>query len=184
MPYSLPVYQSDVLGRHIGSLPAYSAPLFCANAASDRAADLTIWAMRNTSATKSCIITHLHAALTAAVAAGRGARGGMVFARFSTATPTGGTALAAVPNATGQAASAVTDVRYAEAGLTVTSVVFEGPFSSLGVGAGLDATASVDVIDPSFPITLAPGQGLCVRSYGGGYLTGCGLDGTVSWYEV
>jgi len=86
--------------------------------------------------------------------------------RFSTATPTGGTAR--TPNENDEAASAtdMTDVRDSNAALTVTSVVFGNVVGVTLVPMFITSGAMwlEWIFEPNYPIKLNAGDGLCLRT--------------------
>lgn len=108
------------------------------------------------------------------------------FERFSGATPTGGTALAAVKKDNTFAASSVTDVRYAAGGLTTTGVTFEQRFATLGVTNQLNVdTASIMEYGDHLKdrLVLGVNEGLAIRAYGA-VIAGCWFIGEIHWDEM
>lgn len=106
--------------------------------------------------------------------------------RFSTATPTAGTALTALKKDNTYAASSVTDIRYAPGGLTTTSVVFEAPFHLTGITNQLTVDHSQDmeyVGDGEIgKLVLAVNEGLCIRA-NTAIVLGAYLIGSITWDE-
>lgn len=103
------------------------------------------------------------------------------FARFSTATPTGGTALTAVKSDSTLSNSIITDIRQLDTGLTMTSVVVESAFMTIGRPAVDGSGPSIlDISDLGF--VLAPGEGFCIQ-LDQNALTGQTINGTVWWSE-
>lgn len=120
------------------------------------------------SATTNVYITRLHFTFNVAtVGASAGVPGQIAWQRFTTATPTGGTARtpARKDTATGSGTQ-VADVRDSNAALTVTSVVFTDIFSILPipnftVGGGVEY--AIDLDEDEW-IKLAAGDGICLRT--------------------
>ena len=106
----------------------------------------------------------LMATLTAGVAGGVPSILGLQ--KFTTATPTGGTARTASRfGDTKGSATDVTDIRDNNAALTVTSVVFTDELAWSATPTNGVGVSIVDwVIEPLAPIELAAGQGLCLRT--------------------
>ena len=100
--------------------------------------------------------------------------------RFNTATPTGGAAVTAIKMSNVGPPTAVTDIRVLDTGLTVTSVVFETPFSYIPIPdqRGSSVIYRRDVV----PIKLAPGEGLCIRLTVAS-VAGQNLIGEITWSE-
>jgi hypothetical protein len=97
--------------------------------------------------------------------------------KFSTATPTGGTAR--TPARLGPSkgsATDMTDVRDNNAALTVTSVVFGDEIAwSMVPNASTNVSPAEWIVEPQAPIELAAGDGLCLRTRQVG-------PGTATWY--
>lgn len=122
------------------------------------------------------------------------------FIRFSTATPTGGTALTVVKRRNADATSVVTDVRHNPTGLSMTSVVAEAsPFLLTAVttpGVGFAPAAGNNPAAASYVtqqldwtnggeegrVILAPGEGLTIRA-NGTLQTSCAVLGMIWWDE-
>lgn len=100
--------------------------------------------------------------------------------RFSTATPTGGTAETVIKLNNSNAATQVTDVRFLDTGLTTTGVVFENPFSIIGIPA--TDGAIVQYKKETTPLILAPGEGFCIRLNVAAVI-GQGISGEIAWSE-
>lgn len=84
--------------------------------------------------------------------------------RFSTATPTGGTAITAIKMDTVMPAITY-DARFAPAGLTVTGVVAETNVSQMQIISQLTATYAGEIVNASIQeFTLAPGEGFYIRA--------------------
>lgn len=88
--------------------------------------------------------------------------------RFSGATPTGGTAR--TPSRMGEyslgSPSEMTDIRDSNAALTVTSVSFGTLVSNciVPIFHTIGPSAAEWIYEPSSPIILQPGEGLCLRT--------------------
>lgn len=153
------------------------------------AAGSTVFAMRHAAApTRDVYVTGIQAQFAATVAFTTASQQLFALERFSTATPSGGTAYTGMKHDTGSAASGLGDIRAATtAALTVTSVVFDGNtvpllgtaspvVSSTIVGPYLDFSQS--------PIRLRAGEGLCIRNIVLWPAAGTGvLTASVTWYE-
>lgn len=100
--------------------------------------------------------------------------------RFSTATPSGGTSITPVLRDSLAPSTSVTDARFLDTGLTVTSVVFDNPFAIIGCPASDGSTNSFsqDIV----PFKLAAGEGLCIRLSQTAAI-GQGLFGEIIWAE-
>lgn len=97
--------------------------------------------------------------------------------KFTTATPTGGTARTASRfSGTKGSASDVTDIRDNNAALTMTSVVFTDEIAwSLTPTDGAISKTYEWIIEPRAPIELVAGDGLCLRTRQVG-------PATATWY--
>lgn len=165
----------------------YMLPIIARQTAAS-ASGSTVWAMRLPAvATMRVKVKRLQISSnfdgTAAASQGR-----YDLARFNTATPTGGTALTIAKKRSSAPASAVTDARRLDTGLTVTSVVFEAEMLSLGVcrqrGAQfMDLETDERPESTNNEIELLPGEGLCVR-LGATAVIGDELSGYIEWEEV
>lgn len=127
------------------------------------AANATVWAMRNPAAsTKTAIIERIYLMLGFDVATPLGrATNRYDLMRFTTATPTAGTAITVVLQDTGSAATQVSDVRFLDTGLTVTSVVFGAAFATISC-LTTDGTVT-SYLREEIGFKLAPGEGFCIR---------------------
>lgn len=153
------------------------------------AADSTLWAMRNLGVNRAVYIRRLVLNVTFdGVAAASTSQ--YEVRRFRTATPTGGTALTVVKKNTNDAASAITDARFVDTGLTVVGVAYDAP--SVTVGAPRAAAAIVQGMyewpgmssgQGSGAFVLAENDGLCIRN---GLVTviGDAVTGWIEWDEV
>lgn len=144
----------------------------------------TYFAMRNTGTRTAVInainLTLLFGGTAAATVSSYG------IARFSTATPTGGTAQTPVKKKNAMGTSTMGDIRSLGTGLTTTSVVFEGHAIRVGHANQLAmATAFLEQIsndDESPRLELAPGEGLCIRA-NGTIVAGSRVLGSITWDE-
>ena len=150
------------------------------------AAGTTVWAMRN-GATKTVrlrrILLNFSFFGTAAASIG-------VYSlhRFTTATPTGGSALNPLAYKSNYPASTVADVRSVDTGLTTTSVVFSDAFAYV---AGTRAVAATTPFNLQFTpyvgrndaLELAPNEGLAIRIAITAVI-GDALAGTIEWDEL
>lgn len=107
--------------------------------------------------------------------------------RFTTATPSGGTALTAVKKRTALGSSTIADARFNyAAALTVTGVVFEEAFFEWGVQRQVSAVSNHDLLagleTQEALIELAPNEGLAIR-LGVVAVIGDALGGYVEWDE-
>jgi len=133
------------------------------------AASTTLMSMRHgAAATTKVYISRLKFSINAAtVGASAGVPGQIAWQRFTTATPSGGTARTpARKDASTGAATQVADVRDNNAALTVTSVVFTDlfvfhPIPNYTVGA---SNEYVTDLDEDEYIVLAAGDGICLRT--------------------
>ncbi len=140
----------------------------------------TYFAMRNTGAQH----VHLHKMRYKIGFSGTAGatRSAFQLRRFSTATPTGGTAVTPVKFDTRYAPSSVGDIRNAPAGLTLTGVVFETRFETLACTNQLsnDESGVIDFGEHKF--ILLPGEGFAISAFGN-VVAGCWLIGQISWDE-
>jgi hypothetical protein len=106
-----------------------------------------------------------------------GAAGGIAatlgLQRFTTATPTGGTARTVDRSGPSKgSATDLTDVRDSNAALTVTSVVFGNLIASSLTPTHSTSNAPVEwVFDPEHPIEFSAGDGFCLRTQNAGPAT-------------
>lgn len=143
------------------------------------AADTTLMSMRMAPAsTRKAYITKVRVQMNTLTA---GAAGGVPsvlgLQRFTTATPTGGTARTVHQiGPTKGSASDITDVRDNNAALTVTSVVFGQEVAwSTTPTSGLGVALLEWIFEPVAPIELGAGDGLCLRTRQVG-------PATATWY--
>lgn len=159
----------------------YSLPINIRQTAAT-AANATVFALRNAAAsTKTVYIEDIQLLMafdTATPLTRSLQRYDLV--RFTTATPTAGTALTVVAMDSSAAATQVTDARFLDTGLTTTSVVFGSAFATIGCPA-TDATTS-EFSRNGISIKLAPGEGFCIRLTVAA-VVGQSLTGCVTWSE-
>jgi hypothetical protein len=151
------------------------------------AAGLTIWAMRNSATAATTVhIRRIDIGLsyttTVATTISR-----FSLVRFSGATPTGGTSLTVILADTTFAATAVTDARFAVAGLTTTGITFETtPMAELilpeQVASNVPFSFNMaEFEDYPFAIVLQPGEGFAIRTLATQNLGE--LQGSILWEE-
>ena len=150
------------------------------------AATATVWAMRNTHATKCAHVKNIRL-----FAYGDASASGQVayeLCRFSGATPTAGTALTLIRMRNSSTyTTGVTDARFLDTGLTVAGVVFETAFAALQCQGGLGSGHHLDMDMLDLARTwsgfeLGPGEGLCIR-LGATAVVGQRIAGGVFWDE-
>jgi hypothetical protein len=119
-----------------------------------------------------------------------GAAGGiasmLAVQRFTTATPTGGTArTVARIGPTKGSATDMTDVRDSNAALTVTSVVFGDIVGgSLTPVNGVNGAPTEYILEPDAPIEMSAGDGLCLRTQTAGPATATwDFSYVMEWFE-
>lgn len=100
--------------------------------------------------------------------------------RFSTATPTGGTSISVAQMYSGDVSTQVTDARFLDTGLTITGVVFNPPFVTIGCPA-TDATTTKYTRE-GVALLLGIGEGFCIK-LNGAAIIGQSLTGEIVWSE-
>jgi hypothetical protein len=137
--------------------------------AASLAANTSLMSMRFSAAsTRVAYVTRFRVVIAAATVGTAALVAGTIgLQRFTTATPTGGTARTVNRQAEGMGSgSDMTDIRDSNAALTVTSVVFGNVVVSslvpLFIGAG--NMYYEWIIEPTQPIVLRPGDGLALRT--------------------
>lgn len=146
--------------------------------AASLAANTTLMSARfSNSSTRKAYIVRMRVLFTVATAGAAGGIGQTVgLQRFTTATPTAGTAR--TPDRLGPtkgSATDMTDVRDSNAALTVTSVVFGNVTASSLVASSSTNVAPLDwVIEFPAPLELSAGDGVCLRTQNAG-------PGTATW---
>lgn len=156
--------------------------------AASLAADTSLATARfSASSTRKAYLTR---AKFSAILATAGAAGGiathMGLQRFTTATPTGGTARTPQRHSAAKgSATDMTDVRDNNSALTVTSVVFGDIVDSFLVPNGsTNVTPLTHIFEPKTPIELAAGDGLAFRTRNAGPGTATWVFGyTLEWFE-
>lgn len=125
-----------------------------------------------------------------AILATAGAAGGiatiMGLQRFTTATPTGGTARTPHRYSAAKGSTTdMTDVRDSNAALTVTSVVFGDVVDSFLLPNGSTNVApALHIFEPKTPVELAAGDGLAFRTRNAGPGTATWVfQYTLEWFE-
>lgn len=131
------------------------------------AANTTLMAMRfNPASSRKAYIDRLRMHMSVAtVGASAGVCGTIGLQRFTTATPTGGSARTV--NRMQESAGTATDmydVRDSNAALTVTSVVFGSIVAVSLVPLMITSLWAEWILKPPRPIVLLPGDGLCLRT--------------------
>lgn len=147
------------------------------------AASTPLVSLRLVSSSRKAYLTKLRLTVTVITpGANGGVPGVLSWQKFTTATPTGGTARTAVKkNAVHPSNSDITDIRDSNAALTVTSVVFTDIYSSIVMPTFPQLTSGVVngafewVVEPDQePFVLASGDGLALR-------TQVVMPGTTTW---
>ena len=159
----------------------YSAPVNIRQTAAT-AANATVWSMRNAVGSPVVIFIeriYLMMAFDSGTPITRSTQTYDLI-RFSTATPTGGTAVTVTQMWSGDGSTNITDARFLDTGLTTTGAVFNAPFAIVGCPA-TDATTTVFQRE-GIPICLGPGEGLCIRLHSAAVI-GQSLIGEVVWSE-
>lgn len=99
--------------------------------------------------------------------------------RFNTAAPSGGTSITPIKMDNLAESTTVTDARFLDTGLTVTSVVFETAFAIVSIPSITGSTAHYI---RNIPIKLAAGEGLAIR-LSENAIAGMGICGEIIWGE-
>lgn len=160
----------------------YSAPVNIRQSAAT-ASGGTVWSMRNVSgSTKTVYIERIYLMMAFDTGTSLVTRTLQRYdlCRFSTATPTAGTAITVIKQDNSSGSTQVTDVRFVDTGLTTTSVAFEAPFATIGCPA-TDATTT-QFVREGIAFKLAPGEGLCIR-LNVTAVVGQDLTGEIVWSE-
>jgi hypothetical protein len=100
--------------------------------------------------------------------------------RFSTATPTGGTAITVAQMYSGDVGTQIADARWLDTGLTTTGVVFNTPFCTIGIPASDGHTTKYQRQD--IALMLGVGEGFCIR-LNGTAVVGQSITGEIVWSE-
>ncbi len=152
------------------------------------AADTSLMAMRfSASSTRKAYITHFKFTMSpATLGAAAGVAGSIGLQRFTTATPSGGTARTAneqnEPLAT---ATDMTSIQDLASALTVTSVVFGSYVASTRVPLFVSSAGWYEWdFAPIYPVVLAAGDGLVLRTIVALAATQTWVfNYTVQWFE-
>lgn len=175
--------QLSVTGDAIGD--AYSARVFIHQTAGT-ADNTCVWAMLNAGATLSVRISSIDLAVAycGVAAIGDTVLAGYSLHKFTTAVPGGGTAEAVALHDVTNAASVVTNIRSAAAGLTMTNSVYGAPIANVMTTLGLaGSVASFSLARGGREIVLAPGEGFAILLEGTA-AAGLHIVGGVTWVEV
>jgi len=156
----------------------------------------TFWAMRNNTSGRVIYIRRILLIVsfdgTAAATTSR-----FDLARFSGATPSGGTAVTlpggAIKKRTGYGNSNLLDARWiagTAGGLTMTSITVEAAFASVGVSRGVTGSVGVCSLEfgdagshPNDRFELAVGEGLAIQAGVTG-VVGDMFQGCIEWDEI
>jgi hypothetical protein len=159
----------------------YSAPVNVRQTAAT-AANATIWAMRNSATSTITVFIEKIELLLAFDSGTPITRSTQKYdlIRFSTATPTGGTAITVAQMYSGDTGTQVTDARFLDTGLTTTSMVFNAPFATIGCPA-TDATTTKYQRD-TIALMLGVGEGFCIR-LNNAAVVGQSITGEIVWSE-
>lgn len=166
----------------------YMLPVFVRHTTA-AAANSLVWAMRNLG-TRSLYLTRVSlVASFSGTAAASHSRAALL--RFRSATPTGGTAMTVVKMNTADGASAVTDARFLDTGLTVTGVTFDTSFLDLSCqrqvsASGVYSWSDADRLDglraTRGKMIIAPNDGLGLRLVNAAVIGDC-YAGGIAWVE-
>lgn len=139
------------------------------------------WSMRN-NGSKKAVVRQLAALITfAGVAAAT--RSAYELVRFSGANMTGGTSVAAVKGSNvDDTNTAVTDIRFAPAGLTTSGVTFELNGIAILAHANQLGSQHDAILNFADTLVLEPGEGLAIRA-STAIVAGSGIHGLVNWGE-
>jgi hypothetical protein len=159
----------------------YSAPVNIRQTAAT-GSGATVWAMRN-SATSTITVFIERIELLLAFDSGTPITRSLQrydLVRFSTAIPTGGTAVSVAQMYSGDSGTQVADVRFLDTGLTTTGVVFNPAFCTIGCPA-TDATTTKYQRE-GIALILGVGEGFCIKLNGAAVI-GQSLSGEIIWSE-
>lgn len=179
----------DFQGNQFSPYPdpgAYALPVNIDQTA-NTAANSTVWAMRN-GASKKMFFRRLLLAVHFDGTASAGNTLKYMLTRFSAATPTGGTSLAAAKMQTTFSASTLADARFLDTGLTTTGVTFETEFATLAIPASVTGgiifwnCPFIGSNEAKEPFVLNPNEGLAIRLQNAA-VTGLGITGSIHWDE-
>lgn len=150
------------------------------------AIDTSLMAMRfSASSTRVAYVTRLLFTMSpATLGAAAGVGGSLALQRFTTATPTGGTARTVQESNEASTATDMTSVQDLATALTVTSVVFGGVVARWRVPIFTVGAPYVVSIEFDHPIRLTAGDGLCLRTAVAMAATQTWVfDYAVQWFE-
>jgi hypothetical protein len=165
----------------IATIPLYySLPVNLRQSAATTAGTV-VWAMRNNSASPKIVMVEEISMIMSFDAGTPITRQSLryEFVRFNSATPTGGNQITPTMMDSSAPSTMITDARYLDTGLTVSGVVFENAFASVGCPASDGASVTYQ---RHKPIKLAAGEGLAIRLTNNA-ATGQGLFGEIIWSE-
>lgn len=152
------------------------------------ATDTSLMAMRfSPSSTRKAYLTKFRFIMSpATLGAAAGVAGSIGLQRFTTATPTGGTARTPSENNEPLAtATDMTSVQDLASALTMTSVVFGGEIARTRVPLFVSSAGGFEwIFEPAYPIVLIPGDGIVLRTRVALAATQTWVfDYTAHWYE-
>jgi hypothetical protein len=152
------------------------------------ATDVSLMSMRlSTGSTRKAYLTRMRVLMeTLVVGVSAGVPSVLGIQRFTTATPTGGTARTAARNGPSKgSASDFTDIRDNNAALTVTSVVFTDEIAWCATPTNGAALSVVEwIYEPSAPLELSAGDGIVLRTRQVGPATATWFfTYTAHWFE-
>lgn len=165
----------------VATIPLYYSLPISIRQSAGTAAGTIVWSMRNNSLSPKIIMIERINLVMSFDAGTPLTRASLRYelVRFNTATPTGGTSISPTMMDSNAPATLVTDARFADTGLSVTGVVFENSFASIGCPASDGASSSYS---RDIPIKLAAGEGLAIR-LNVAAVVGQGLFGEIIWSE-
>lgn len=132
------------------------------------AIDTTLMAMRFAAAsTRRAYVTKFRFVMSpATLGAAAGVAGSIGLQRFTTATPSGGTAR--TPNELNEPLTTATDMTSVQdlaSALTMTSVVFGAEIARSRVPLFVSSAGWFEwIFEPLYPVVLVPGDGICLRT--------------------
>lgn len=191
------VQQIDTAGNPVNPIPtgSYMLPFGYRHSAATTAGQ-TIFAMRNTSG--GSVVARIRRIMAILAFDGTAAAATSMryaFMRFSTVTPSGGTAVHAniAKKRSSYGTSVIGDARYRvdnASGLTVTGVAFESPFATLMLPISVTSGNLVVPLQFVIPnqnhslLELAPGEGLAIQVDTTNAVIGLSLGGNIEWDEA
>lgn len=160
----------------------YSLPIQIRQSAGTAASKI-VWAMRNDAASQKIVTVErifLQMGFDAGTPLGRSLQR-YSLRRFTTAAPTGGTAINPVPMDTQSPATVITDARFLDTGLTNGNLVLSGDSIAV-IGCPASDGSTVPYERKDIPIKLAAGEGLAIVLEVAA-VVGQDLTGEVIWAE-